>query len=484
MAVFARWGSAFFTLLLPLLHGCGTNTIEAPSSAAKPDIILISIDSLRPDHIGCYGYKRDTTPYIDQLAAEGVRFNNAMSTTSWTLPAHAALFTGLYDSAHGLVDKALKLADAHVTLAEVFRDAGYQTSGFYGGPFLHPTFGLHQGFMSYYSCMTTTADDADINAIRGSSHVASHHDITGPRTLERFGNWLATADDRPMFVFLHMWDVHYDYIPPKHYVDRFDPDYQGSVRAENFMWNQSITRDMPARDLEHVIALYDGEIRFTDDILKQILDKLDEAGRFERALIVVTADHGEEFFEHGGKGHMRTLFDELVRVPLIVRWPGQLSAGQVISDQVCLIDVMPTLLSLAGVSPPRQIQGRDLSPLLHGTNLPPVPALLELYFGKREAQALRTNEYKAYVHNRVPGFYDLSLDPGELHNRAVVAGQFNPKFQEAMTRIRSLIGQNQVVNEQGGLKAVRPSGLSEQMIQQLKSLGYIGDDDEEVPIQE
>ena len=119
-----------------------------------PDIILISIDSLRPDHLGCYGYGRPTSPTIDALAQEGVRCASAVSTTSWTLPAHAALFTGLYDSAHGAVDNGTKLVDSHVTLAEVLQDAGYQTAGFYGGPYLHPMFGLGQGFETYESCMS------------------------------------------------------------------------------------------------------------------------------------------------------------------------------------------------------------------------------------------------------------------------------------------------------------------------------------------
>ena len=126
----------------------------------KPDIILISIDSLRPDHLGCYGYRQPTSPTIDNLAGDGVRFENAISTTSWTLPAHAALFTGLYDSAHGLIAAGLRLADANVTLAEVLSQAGYQTAGFFGGPYLHPTFGLDQGFQTYQSCMTTLPDDA------------------------------------------------------------------------------------------------------------------------------------------------------------------------------------------------------------------------------------------------------------------------------------------------------------------------------------
>jgi len=162
-------------------------------AARGPNLLLVSIDSLRPDHLGCYGYARDTSPVIDRLAREGVRFQTAVSTTSWTLPAHAALFTGMYDSAHGLVDNGLSLSDAHRTLAEELALHGYQTAGFYGGPYLHPTFGLSQGFGHYQSCMTAVAEGASAEEVRAESRAprgAAHEDVTGPRTVEEFGRWL------------------------------------------------------------------------------------------------------------------------------------------------------------------------------------------------------------------------------------------------------------------------------------------------------
>ena len=161
-----------------------------------------------------------------------------------------------------------------MTLAEVLKQADYQTAGFFGGPLLHPTFGLNQGFITYQSCMTPILDDAGGEFIRKVSHKLSnisHSDITGPRTLEKFKSWLKTANDLPFFVFFHLWDVHYDYIPPRKYIDMFDPNYDGTINAKNFMWNKAICRNMPIRDLQHVIALYDAEIRFTDDILGKIL---------------------------------------------------------------------------------------------------------------------------------------------------------------------------------------------------------------------
>lgn len=459
--------------------GTADKATGSPSSShVKPDIILISIDSLRADHVGCYGYERDTTPTIDRLAREGVRIENAVSTTSWTLPAHAAMFTGLYDSAHGVVDVRQSLASRHLTLAELLRDAGYQTAGFFGGPFLHPLFGLDQGFSTYLSCMTTIPDDAAEAVVREAVQVTSHRDVTGPRTAKRFSAWLPSADDRPLFVFLHLWDVHYDYIPPQQYVDMFDPDYRGTVNAEQYNTNEMLRPDMPARDLAHIIALYDGEIRFTDDIIKQILDELDAAGRLEQALIVVTSDHGDEFFEHGRKGHQRSLFEEVVRVPLIFRWPGHIDSGNAISDQVRLIDVLPTILSLAGVRQSVAVQGRDVSPLLTGRSLPAQPALLELLCLGLRLRALRTNDYKLIVSGsgRPTALFHLSKDPTEKKNLAFLYGQMNPKVKTMLAELRSVMHETESWTDRPDFRAVEPAEVDKAMMRRLRSLGYLGDD--------
>ncbi len=457
-----------------------TYSVPPKADSDKPDIILISIDSLRPDHLGCYGYRQPTSPTIDGLAGGGVRFENAISTTSWTLPAHAALFTGLYDSAHGLVDNGQRLAENHVTLAEVLDQAGYQTAGFFGGPYLHPAFGVGQGFQTYESCMTKVADNASDNAVRRESRnpvSASHADITGPRTLKKFKHWLAAkADERPMFVFLHFWDVHYDYIPPKKYIEMFDPDYKGQLSSVNFMRNPAIHRSMAPRDLQHVLALYDGEIRFTDDILGQILTELERSGRGQQALIVVTSDHGEEFFEHGNKGHQRTLFDEVIKVPLIFSWAGHLREGAVVPDQVRLIDVMPTILALAGVKSKTKTQGRDISELLRGDSLSEQSALCELLVNRGQLRALRTNRMKALKNRRtsLQGYFDLQRDPTEQRtitrlNEASegLLKELDEVRRESLNLYTHLTrGQSQEMQ------------LSEEMRQRLRSLGYIGDKEE------
>jgi arylsulfatase A-like enzyme len=456
-------------LAAALALGAAACTREAPR---RPDIVLVSIDSLRPDHLGSYGYARDTSPRIDALAAAGARFATATSTTSWTLPAHAALFTGLHDATHGLSSDGLRLADEHVTLAEVLRDAGWRTAGFFGGPYLHPAFGLAQGFDVYQSCMTRLADDLPegelrAEALRGAE--TAHADVTGPRLLEETERWLGTLDERPFFLFLHLWDVHYDYIPPPGYAERFDPDYAGTLTGVGMFHDPAVRADMDPRDLAHLVALYDGEIRWTDEVLGRVLDGLDRRGRLADAIVVVTADHGEEFFEHGGKGHRRTLFEEVVRVPLVLRWPGRIDAGRVIESPVRIVDVMPTLLALAGVAPPVAMQGRDLGPLLRGGTLPEAPALLDLRRPRRHLRGLRSAERKLVSDARGRSqLFDLARDPGErrpLRAREAVA--------EARRELdRSLEAAQSFRDGLAARGAVR-TPLDREMRERLEALGYL-----------
>ncbi len=456
---------AHATIMAALLAAaCGS---DEPQLLNGPNIVVVSIDSLRHDHLGCYGYERPTSPVIDRLATQGVRFETAVSTTSWTLPAHAALFTGLFDSAHGLVDNGLSLGQDHRTLAETLSAGGYRTAGFYGGPYLHPTFGLGQGFETYQSCMTTIADGATGRDVRRFSRApvgASHRDVTGPRTVEEVTRWLQQPGTGPFFLFVHLWDVHYDYIAPEEYALLFtDPAYDGDVDGRNFARIVRERRELTPEEREHVIALYDAEIRFTDDALGRILRELPED-----TLVVVTADHGEEFFEHGGWGHQSSVFDEQVRIPLIFHWPGHFEP-RVVPDQVRLIDLMPTLLTIAGARRQPATQGRSLLPLILGEAAEPEPALLELLVDQRHFQALRDRGWK-YVDSRdvrFQGGFDLEADPAEL---VLVNEQDN--VREGILRLRSEIQRAWEYRTRKVGRATQEIELSEDMARALRELGY------------
>ena len=390
-------GRASILAALVFAAGCSDRAAPAPvvskPAPKRPDIVLISIASLRADHLGCYGYARKTSPVIDRIAEAGVRCTTALSTTSWTLPAHAALFTGLFDSTHGVVDNALALSDRLVTLPVALHERGYHCAGFFGGPYLHPLYGFARGFDSYTNCMSPVAAAEVLSGGSKGESSSSHAGITGPRTAAAVEQWIGSIDERPFFLFVHLWDVHYDYQPTP-YVDEFDPGFDGTLDFTHVATNPAINDHMAPRDLEHLVALYDGQIRSSDDVLGRIFDALSARGRLDEALIVISADHGEEFFEHGGKGHQHTLFEEVVRVPLIVRWKNHLPAKSVVRDMVRLVDVMPTLLSAAGAGLTPKMQGRDLAPLFEGRVLAPEPALLELLVDHNDVRALRLDEMK------------------------------------------------------------------------------------------
>jgi arylsulfatase A-like enzyme len=382
------------------------------------------------------------------------------------------MLTGLYDSAHGVIRDGLRLGEDHATLTEVLRDAGYRTAGFFGGPYLHPSFGLAQGFETYLSCMTWRPENLSESEIRvkvGQGAPRSTADVTGPRTLSRVGEWIEQAGATPYFLFIHLWDVHFDYLPPQRYIDLFDPDYDGDLDPHDFFLNPEIHDGMDGRDLEHVVARYDAEIRFTDDIIAAILEELDQAGLFSNTMTVVTSDHGEEFFEHGGKGHRSTLFDELVKVPLIAHWPGHIRAGTVIDQQASLIDVMPTLLSLAGVPLPTEVQGRDLGPLLRGDRLESAPALLELAVTTQLVRALRTNREKLIdLGSGRLVYFDLEQDPDERRPSTDLA-----QMRDALSSLRRLEREAEAFRDR--TSGPVPAEPDPAILRQLESLGYVGD---------
>jgi arylsulfatase A-like enzyme len=326
--------------------------------------------------------------------------------------------------------------------------------------------------------MTTVSDDASEREVRMEVRKAtcpSLADVTGYRTLEKVTSWLRDMDERPLFLFLHMWDPHYDYIPPQEYEALFDPNYRGSVDGRNLVTNRAVWAGMAKRDLEHIVALYDGEIRFADDILAKILAELDRSGRRAKPLIIVTADHGEEFFEHGNKGHYKTLFDEVLLVPLVFHWEGHLGPGLVIRQQVQLVDLMPTILKLAGLEPPSFVQGRDLSDLVYNRSLPETSAFCELLIDKRQIRALRTTSYKLVVDGDRDEqlFFDLIHDAQEqrpitrentLFRGALdkLASKLNTLTAECFELSDSLIGQSQSSPE-----------LDADLQQRLRDLGYM-----------
>jgi arylsulfatase A-like enzyme len=340
---------------------------------ALPDrnVILISVDSLRWDHVGAYGYEKPTTPRIDAWAQNAMKFEYAYATSPWTLPSHASMFTGLYADTHGVRSAKSNLRKDATTLAGVLADGGVQTAGIVCAPLLKKRYGMHNGF-EHYDTDLIGENALDARAVK-----------VGPKVTGKALAWLDDHGEKPFFLFLHYWDVHYDYNPPQPYLDLFDADYQGKIDGRKIHSRKDITPEMNPRDLQHIVALYDGEIRYTDDAIGDLLDGLAARGLDQNTAIILTSDHGEEFLDHGGKGHTRTCYEEVVRIPYFVKAPWLNRAG-VSREPVSLVDIFPTTLGL--LEQRREglrLQGSDLSRVIErGGSLPPRAIMTETRRGQ------------------------------------------------------------------------------------------------------
>lgn len=302
----------------------------------SPGVLLVSIDTLRRDHVGAYGYARPTTPTIDGLARRGLLFEDAVSVSSWTLPAHASLLTSVDPGVHGATDVEHGFNRRVPTLPGLLHDAGYAAQAVTSHLYVSSVYGLDQGF----------------------DHLDFHQDRKAADTAARAVALLDRLGDRPFFLFLHFYDPHWHYAPPEYARKLFDSGYTGTLTG---LWQDFKTRDrstLRPADLQHLLDLYDGEIRYTDDELGRILAHLERRGLGRSTLVAVTSDHGEEFLDHDSWEHQKTLYEEVVRVPLVLAGPG-IAPGRD-ATQVSLLDVMPSVLGWARLAVPPGAQGRDL----------------------------------------------------------------------------------------------------------------------------
>ncbi len=330
------------------------NPVLYRKNAAAVHVILISIDTLRADHLGCYGYGRDTSPHVDALAAEGARFTQAYASSPWTLPSHVSLFTSQHGVHHQVYHDDERMDPALVTLAELFYARGFACAAFTGGGFVSPAYGFAKGFESY-----------DVG-VGGVFHQDSARRVAGAAL-----DWIDRHSDRNSFLFIHTYQPHSPYAcPPPHKVMFLDDDSLfGHADLFNLLGGkENLYRPLPDAERQNLIDLYDGEVRYVDDLLiGPLVSHLKDRGLYDRALLVFLSDHGEEFFDHGAWGHGQSLYDELLRVPLIIKFPHSTYAGMEPGTIVSLVDVMPTLVDEMGWEDPRlTLDGRSLLPILQG----------------------------------------------------------------------------------------------------------------------
>jgi arylsulfatase A-like enzyme len=395
-----------------------TPAATAPAEAAttpgeteeppKYNLLLISIDTCRADHLQCYGYGRDTSPHLDELAQEGVLFENLSAAASWTVPSHMSMFTGLYPSVHGVVNFTRQLGEGVPTLAGCLAESGYVTAAFVTGPILNHFFGFNRGFQSYddYSVNQAFGDVASLSRMRDAydkqqpnwGSTVLDQVVTNPVITDLAAKWLMTRahSNERFFLFLHYWDCHYDYKPPAPFDRKFDPDYKGSENGRDVIQREpDILRYISVMDLAHMMALYDGDIAETDEEVGKILQLLQDLRLSRNTLVIVSSDHGEAFLEHGKIRHGNSLYEELLHVPLIMRLPGVIPAGKRVAGNVSHVDLLPTVVGLLHLPGPSQVQGVDLSPVILSDK--PVPKRLiysELAFNVPCLRAVRWDHLK------------------------------------------------------------------------------------------
>ncbi len=428
-----------FPLVCALATACGLD--HRFRGLCRPNVILLSIDSLRPDHLGCYGYQRQTSPHLDAFSREAVLFRMAIAQAPSTLPSHASMFTSLHPPRHGAsFARRSALPEGVWTLAKELRNHGYRTAAFYASGQLAPEFGTGQGFDTY----TVTP-------------AALWHQVLAAE------EWIQREDKR-FFLFLHTNEVHHPYQPPPDVLELFENDYEGPLpNAITPELLKKINRGEAAlteADARHIVATYDASIRSADRSFGHLIRFLKSDGLYDRTLIVVTSDHGEEFGEHGVWGwHSHTLYDELLMVPLIVRFPKGAHAGSIVHQQVRLIDIAPTVLEVARVARPSHLEGRSLLEVVRDPHAPSRVAYSELDATGERRAALRTPRWKL----NGSALFDLHADPRETRD---VSSVFTDTSAELMRQRDALVG--------GPTAPPGPSvDLDEETREALRALGYL-----------
>jgi len=402
------------------------------ASSTPTNVVVITIDTLRADHVGCYGDTQIKTPNIDALAREGVRFERAYTPVPVTLPAHSALFTGTYPLRSGMHDFAdNKLSPTQPTLASVLKDNGYATGAVIGSAVLDSRFGLNHGFDFYY-------DHFDFSRLQETN--LDEMERPGDVVADRAIDWLDKNYQKKFFLWMHLYDPHYPYRPPSPYSEEY--------------------KDRP----------YDGEIAFADAQVGRLVRELKDKGVYANTLIVLTGDHGESLGEHGEKTHGFFIYNATLHIPVIIHLPGE-SSAQTVSELVSLPDLMPTMLAFLKIDAPSDVQGHNLLPLITGKEKDEARSLYaetflpRLHFNWSELRGAETESYH-FIDAPKPELYDLKRDPGETNN---LYGDKKAVAEEMRHKLTTLIQQYG-----SGQELAQKTGLDPALMERLKSLGYAG----------
>jgi len=415
-----------------------TDVGGAQVSDLPRNVILITISSLRADHVSCLGYARDTTPNFDSFARKNILFRNAFATSGWMMPAHGSIFTSLYPTLHGATHIDKNLGDEHYTLAEILKGNGYFCVGFCCNSRLDREHGFAQGFDLY--------DDYSVSVMLDSLAFGNEEiiDINKRRTNALINDaaigWLQNNTHKPFFMFLHYYDNHWDYLPSSPYRELYDPEYDGPIDGTQIAREPLFSNPPSERDIQHIIALYDGEVKQTDNDLGELLRVLKDKGVLDNSIVIILGDHGDQFYEHGHTSH-HGVYEELIHIPLAVSIPDAQAKGKIIDSLVSQVDILPTILDYIQVPIPEQCQGKSFKPLIEGQTEPVNKFIFAEYTGGAapDSYVVRSTRYKCCREaGGEPFAYDLAEDPGE-QKRMVLDG-FPKEIKTLKENLHRFIG--------------------------------------------
>lgn len=442
----------FLALFLAIIS---LNLLSCQKKEEPLNVILITIDTLRADHLSCYGYNRNTSPNIDKIASKGVLFQNTVASSSFTPPSMATIFTSRYPSSHGVKHGVFKknkvfnqevLSDSIQTLAKVLNENGYVTYGFHTNPHLSKDFGFAQGFDAFNQFTFNSAMELNSKILRNMDKIKSS------------GKY---------FLWVHYFDPHWPYYKRKPWISEYssfeseekdEPGYLDLPEKFSSVNNLKNNREL----LSYIVARYDSEINFVDMYVKELLHFFKEDNN---TLVVIASDHGEEFFEHNEFTHGQQLYEESIKVPLIIYAPSKLPADVKVKQQVGIIDIMPTILDILKIKSRQKLSGKSLLPLISGNKKEERILYSELArLGKDFVSAKFKNwKYIFNVNTNQEELYDLSSDPGEKNNIVSTNEKLATDFR---AKVKNLLSSSKgVKNEE------KP--VSKNAVDGLKSLGYI-----------
>ena len=407
------------------------------SDVEKPNVILLTLDTLRADHLACYGYPDVRTPNLDSLARRGVLFEQAVTNSPLTLPAHCSILTGMYPTYHGVrINGNTALNDEQMTIAEVLSAQDYQCGAFIGAFVLDGRWGLKQGFQHY-------DDQFDLKKYKHIDLGAVQR--PGNEVIDAALDWLDEQKSTPFFAWIHLYDPHTPYEPPEPYLSEYGP--------------------------RGLAGLYDGEIAFMDEQIGRCLSWLEDNGLDESTILILVGDHGEGLGSHGEGTHGYFIYDYAIHVPLIIVTPFEVLGGVRVSSQVRVVDIFPTLMEIAAVTLPAETHGRSLLPLMfrpqkeedrfaYAESMSP-----NLQFGWSSLHSLRTTQYK-YIDTPKAELFDLTRDPGEQTNLLQQYPDIAREMKDTLDRLMEETSR--------GAPTPQAANLDKETIEKLSALGYIG----------